>query len=78
MTQSAVSHSIASLEAELGISLLRRDRSGIVLTEIGQRVLVQVREIFARVERIRQETAAAVRLKEGKVRIGMTTRCGSG
>lgn len=26
MTQSAVSHSIASLEAELGVSLLRRDR----------------------------------------------------
>lgn len=70
MTQSAVSHSIASLEAELGISVLRRDRNGIVLTEIGQRVLVQVREIFARVERIRQETAAAVGLKEGKVRIG--------
>lgn len=40
------------------------------MTEIGQRVFEQVRDILARVERIRQETAAAVGLEDGKVRLG--------
>ncbi len=70
MTQSAVSHSIASLEAELGVSLLERDRNGIFLTEIGKRVVVQAREMLTRAEQIRQETAAVVGLEAGKVRIG--------
>jgi DNA-binding transcriptional LysR family regulator len=70
MTQSAVSHSIASLEKELRVSLLDRDRNGIFLTEIGKRVLVQAQEILFRVEQIRQETSAAVGLETGKVRLG--------
>jgi len=70
MTQSAVSHSIASLEKELQVSLLERDRNGVLLTEIGKRVLVQAREILARAERIRQETASVVGLEAGKVRLG--------
>jgi DNA-binding transcriptional LysR family regulator len=70
MTQSAVSHSIASLEKELRVSLLDRDRNNIFLTEIGKRVLVQAREIAICAEKIRQETAAEVGLNTGKVRLG--------
>ncbi len=70
MTQSAVSHALANLEAELGVSLLERERNGVFLTEIGKRVVVQAREMLARAEQIRQETAAAVGLEAGKIRIG--------
>ena len=70
MTQSAVSHAVAALEKELQVSLLERDRRGIFLTEIGNRVLVQARTILHSTEQIRQETAAAIGFETGKVRIG--------
>jgi Transcriptional regulator len=70
MTQSAVSHAIASLETELGVTLLRRDRAGLILTDVGQRVIPQAREILARAESIRQEAAATRGLAAGKLRLG--------
>ncbi|MBD2462182.1 LysR family transcriptional regulator [Oscillatoria sp. FACHB-1407] len=70
MTQSAVSHAVAALEKELQVSLLERDRTGVFLTDIGQRVLLQAQEMLACVEHIHQETSAAVGLEAGKVRLG--------
>ncbi|MGX4588220.1 LysR family transcriptional regulator [Paenibacillus chitinolyticus] len=71
MTQPAVSHAISSLEADLGIHLMIRDRkNGITLTHIGKRVLIQMREILQRVENIEQEIAAEKGLEVGTVRIG--------
>jgi DNA-binding transcriptional LysR family regulator len=70
MTQSAVSQAISSLESELGTPLVERDRRGISPTAVGQRVLVHVREILARTEQIRQETAATAGLEIGELHIG--------
>jgi DNA-binding transcriptional LysR family regulator len=70
ITQSAVSHAIASLETELGVTLLQRDRAGLSLTDVGQRVILQAREMLARAETIRQEAAAARGLEAGKLRLG--------
>ena len=70
MTQSAVSHSVATLEKELHVSLLARDSNGIFLTEIGKRVFAAAQEMLACAEKIRQETAAAVGFETGKVRLG--------
>jgi DNA-binding transcriptional LysR family regulator len=70
MTQSAISHSISSLEKELQVSLLERSRNGVFLTEIGNRVLVQAREMLRIAEQIRQETASMVGLESGKVHLG--------
>ena len=41
-TQSAVSQMIKSLEAELGVTLLVRSRSGVTLTYEGRHLLLQV------------------------------------
>ena len=46
-TQSAVSHMIASLEKELGFRLLRRARSGVKLTDEGERLLPFVRALLS-------------------------------
>ena len=46
-TQSAVSHAIASLEQELGFRLLLRARSGIRLTDEGERMLPAVRSLLS-------------------------------
>ncbi|MEI3605407.1 LysR family transcriptional regulator [Pseudogracilibacillus sp. SE30717A] len=71
MTQSAVSHAVASLESEWGVSLLIRDRKkGITLTEIGQKILPHLREILNRVEIINQEIALTNNLETGIIRIG--------
>jgi DNA-binding transcriptional LysR family regulator len=70
MTQSAVSHALASLEAELNVVLLQRERTGVILTEAGQRILLQAKEIVACVETIRQEASLAHGLAVGKIRLG--------
>ena len=66
MTQSAVSHALASLETELGVTLLERGRQGMTLTAVGTSVLQHAREIVARTEQIRQETAATRGLQVGR------------
>ena len=72
-TQSAVSHMIASLEDELGFRLLRRGRSGVKLTDEGERLLGAARGLLSAEEQLRQ-TAAAIRgLDAGTVRIGAFT-----
>ena len=72
-TQSAVSHSINSLEEELGFALLKRSRAGVKLTEEGERMAPAVRDLLGSAERLKQ-TASAIRgLESGTVRIGAFT-----
>ena len=72
-TQSAVSHSIASLEAELGFPLITRNRSGVKLTDEGALLLPAIRSLLAGAERLEQ-TASSIRgLHAGTVRIGAFT-----
>lgn len=71
LTQSAVSHALAALEKELGVTLLERNRTGVVaLTSIGEKVLPHVRSILASASAIEQEAKTARGLASGKVRVG--------
>ena len=72
MSQSAVRHAIAVLEAELGVPLLIRERKqGIVVSDFGQRILEPVRVILNRVAQIEQEAAAAAQGLEARtLRVG--------
>ena len=45
-TQSAVSHSIDSLEKELGFPVLKRGRAGVSLTAEGERLMPAVRALL--------------------------------
>ena len=72
-TQSAVSHSLDTLERELGFPLLKRGRAGVTLTNEGEQLLPAVRELLRSREQLDQ-TAAAIRgLDTGLVRIGAFT-----
>lgn len=73
LTRSAASHAVANLEAELGISLLERERSGAVPTTFGNLILTHAREILASVENIQQQAAIARGLEMGKLRIGIVS-----
>ena len=67
-TQSRISHAIAELEGELGVSLLARGRAGSVPTEAGQRVLAKARQML-RLEAGLREAALAGDGLCGSVRI---------
>lgn len=77
LTQSGVSHAIASLEIELGFSLLTRDRAGVTLTSNGELILKYVRETLQCNERLRQKVAEIKGLEIGTVRIGTFTSVSS-
>lgn len=74
ITQSAVSHAIASLESEWAVNLLVREKGkDLALTEIGTKILIQIREILNRMEHINQEIALQANLEIGTIRIGSFT-----
>lgn len=69
VSQSAVSHAIASLEDELGVVLLSRGRHGAVLTPIGEQIVTHAQEILQLVEVIGKEASLSRGLQGGHVRI---------
>ncbi|WCM63410.1 LysR substrate-binding domain-containing protein [Paenibacillus polymyxa] len=70
LTQSAISHAISGLEHELGLTLLLRGRSGIRLTNNGERLMKRFREIVQMDEKLYQEVALIKGLEIGTVKIG--------
>jgi DNA-binding transcriptional LysR family regulator len=70
MTQSAASHALAALEAELGVRLLERHRQGITPTSLGSQVLDHARIMLLEAEHIRQLIAVTRGLAAGRVRVG--------
>ncbi|MEI4770858.1 LysR family transcriptional regulator [Psychrobacillus sp. FJAT-51614] len=70
MSQPAVSHAIASLETELGVILLVRERGkDLIVTDIGKRVLLQIRNILNCREKIDQEVSLEKGQITGTIRI---------
>lgn len=72
-TQSAVSHSIESLEKELGFAVLKRGRAGVKLTAEGERLLPAARGLLNSAEQLEQVAASIRGLDCGTVRIGAFT-----
>ncbi|NJO42318.1 MAG: LysR family transcriptional regulator [Cyanobacteria bacterium RU_5_0] len=69
VSQSAVSHAIASLEDELGVVLLSRGRHGATLTPIGEQVVCHAQEVLRLIEVIGKEASLSKGLEGGQVRI---------
>ncbi|MEO0408922.1 MAG: LysR family transcriptional regulator [Cyanobacteria bacterium P01_A01_bin.135] len=69
LSQSAISHAIATLEEELGVVLFLRGRRGAVLTPVGDRVLGHARTMFSALQRIGHEAELSRSLAGGEVRI---------
>lgn len=68
-TQSGASHIISTIEAELGVSLLRRDYSGTHLTTEGELLLPAIRELVACGDKIRSISQSILGLQTGTLRI---------
>ncbi|MBD0269308.1 LysR family transcriptional regulator [Pseudanabaena sp. FACHB-2040] len=69
LSQSAVSHAIATLEEELGVILLSRGRQGAVLTPIGEQITEDARQIMQSLDNIGRKAHLSKGLTSGQVRI---------
>jgi DNA-binding transcriptional LysR family regulator len=68
-SQSAVSQSIATLEAEVGTPLIERDRRGVRPTAAGAALVGHTEGILARIEAAEEEVAAIVGGHGGHLRV---------
>ena len=68
-TQSGISHAITSLESELGITLLSRNRGGVVLTADGRALLPQIEKLCAAHHALMQSAASLKGVDAGLVKV---------
>ena len=76
-TQSAVSQMIKSLEAELGVTLLVRSRSGVALTYEGRHLLPYIRDTVNAYRMLQSQAAGFSGLEQGTIRLGTFTSVSS-
>jgi DNA-binding transcriptional LysR family regulator len=69
ISQSAVSHAIATLETELGVILFNRGRNGADLTPVGEQLILPAKQILELLQKIATEANRAKGLKGGNVRL---------
>jgi DNA-binding transcriptional LysR family regulator len=69
ISQSAASHALTSLEAQLGANLFVRSREGLSLSEAGQRLCPLIEAALASLDSIRTEAAGLNALDSGSLRI---------
>jgi DNA-binding transcriptional LysR family regulator len=71
ITQSALTKSVQSVEARLGLQLLERGPRGITLTPEGERFVQRGSQLIADAEQLEMDAKAVRRLEIGRVRIGV-------
>lgn len=68
-TQSGLTHLVNGLEREVGMKLIRRDHSGVALTEAGQALLPAIREYLNATVKLENQIAAIAQKKAETIRI---------
>lgn len=69
VTQSSISHAIATLETELGVVLFTRGRRGASLSFIGEQMIGDVRQILQLLDQVADRAIASRSAQTGQVRI---------
>lgn len=72
-TQSGITYILNSLEEQMGLTLLKRDRSGVQLTSDGLEILPYIEELCESWHRIHEKTDQLHGMDSGQVRIGTFT-----
>lgn len=71
LTPSAVSHTITNMEKELGFTVLSRSKSGISLTNYGEKILPYINAVLNSDESLQQMINDMNGLHTGRVKIGV-------
>lgn len=74
LTQSAVSHSMKSLEEECGSRLFRRQGKKVTLTEAGDRLLRFSRPFLGEMEKVREELDGFEKFGAGRIQLGASAQ----
>lgn len=69
VTLSAISQSLSSLEAELGIALFTRSRLGAVPTSEGRVIIKKAFEVLSKIEEIQEEAQSSANTLSGELRL---------
>lgn len=69
VSQSTISHAIATLEAELDVILLMRGRHGATLTEVGTDIVADAQQILSLLDAIQHKAQLNSKLQSGTIRI---------
>ena len=72
-TQSAVSQLVRALEADLGVTLLARNKSGVRLTAEGEYLLPSMRQIVVGERNVFEKSLELQNMNAGLIRIGIFT-----
>ena len=70
VAQSALSHQVRRLEAELGVELFERTSRTVATTEAGEAVATRARRVLAEVDGVRNEVDELQGLVRGRIAIG--------
>lgn len=76
VAQSALSHQIKRLEAELGTELFARNSRSVTVTEAGEAVAARARGVLDQVDGLRHEVDELRGLVRGEVRVGASFAAG--
>lgn len=68
-TQSGLTHLVDSLEREIGLTLVRRDHSGIALTEEGEALMPAIREFLRANAKLENRIAAITEKSTRTIRV---------
>lgn len=71
LTPSAVSHTIAKIEENAGMTLLIREKRGVTLTEAGKQIYQYIKDILATEDMLEKRVAQIKGAESGPVRLGM-------
>lgn len=69
LSQSTISHAIATLEEDLGVVLLTRGRHGATLTPVGEQIITEARQVLQLLGVIQQKANLIKGLQTGQVRV---------
>ncbi|MFZ1156024.1 MAG: LysR substrate-binding domain-containing protein [Solirubrobacteraceae bacterium] len=76
-TQSAISQQVATLEAEIGMTLLERHARGVRVTPAGQALVEHAEGILARLDTAEAELSAIAGLRAGRLRMASFPTAGA-
>lgn len=72
LTPSAISHTVSSMEEEIGCALFARSKSGVSLTVAGQQLYPYIQKIITGNKNLQQAIASLNGLSTGRVKVGCT------
>lgn len=76
LSPGAVSHHVAALEAELGVTLMKRTTRRVELTPTGMKYFQQCRRLLAELDEVTESAKAAFEAPSGQLRVSASTTFG--